>query len=254
MRITFLGTGTSQGIPVIGCGCEVCTSADPRDRRLRSSLLVERGDTVLTIDCGPDFRQQMLREKVTRLDAVLFTHEHMDHVAGLDEVRAFNFRQEMFMPLYASERVEERLRQQFSYAFLADPYPGSPRLEFRRLPEEPFRVGDLEVVPVPAFHGNWPVTGFRLGPVTYLTDANRLPETSKALIRGSEVFIVNALHRRPHHSHFHLDAALELIEELGCPQNYLIHMSHHMGLHAAVDRLLPEGVSLAWDGLSLEFQ
>lgn len=252
MRAVFLGTGTSQGIPVIGCSCAVCSSNSERDKRLRTSLYVEEGETRLVVDCGPDFRQQLLRTKIDAVDAILFTHEHMDHVAGLDDVRAINFSQGKPMPLYCAEQVELRLRQQFSYAFEENPYPGAPQLEVVRIAEETFSVGNLVVTPIPAMHGSWPVLGFRFGSLTYLTDANYLSEQAKNKIKGSQVFVVNALHHRRHHSHFNMEQALQLIEELGCPSNYLVHMSHHMGLHDEINQTLPKGVSLAWDGLVLE--
>ena len=253
MRIAFLGTGTSQGVPVIGCDCPVCRSADPRDQRLRTALLVEYGSTRIAIDAGPDFRQQMLRAKVSELHAVLLTHEHNDHIIGLDDVRPFNFRQGKNMPIYALPRVLAEVRTRFAYVFDADPYPGAPRLELIPLdPFEPFRIGDLPIQPFPVGHGNMDVLGFRFGPFTYITDMKTLSAESREIIRGTEVLVINALHHRPHYSHLNLEEALEFIAEVRPREAYLTHISHSMGRYEDIAPQLPAGVFLAEDGGRVE--
>lgn len=253
MKFTFLGTGTSQGIPVIGCTCNVCRSDDPRDERLRSSLLVQSKTTAFTIDIGPDFRQQMLREQVGDLDAIVFTHEHQDHTAGLDEVRAFNFINQKTIGLYAMPRVEKRLREQYSYIFKNADYPGIPQVKFYELhAQRPFKIGDIEILPIQVMHGQMPVLGFRMGDFTYITDANYIGETEKNLIRGSKHLVLNALRQKSHHSHFTLQEAIELSRELRVENTYLTHISHQMGTHQEVSKELPKGVEVAWDGLVVE--
>ncbi len=250
MKFTFLGTGTSQGIPVIGCTCKVCTSDDSKDNRLRSSLLIESGKTTINIDIGPDFRQQMLRAGVRDMDAILFTHEHQDHTAGLDEVRAFNFINQKPVKLFATERVQKRLREQYSYIFNNADYPGIPQISMHNLEAgKPITVGDIKFLPIKVMHGQMPVLGFRIGDFTYITDANYIGETEKNLIRGSKHLVLNALRQKSHHSHFTLDEAIELSQELEVPNTYLTHISHQLGLHAEVSKDLPKGVELAWDGL-----
>ena len=249
LRITFLGTGTSQGVPVIGCDCPVCRSTDPRDRRLRTALLVEYGSACVAIDAGPDFRQQMLRAGVGELHAVLLTHEHNDHIIGLDDVRPFNFRQKQNMPIYSLPRVLEEVRTRFAYVFDKDPYPGAPRLEL--IPVEPFRpfqIRELTIMPFPVGHGNMDILGFRFGPFTYITDMKTLSPESRELVAGTEVLVVNALHHRPHYSHLNLEEALEFIAEVRPRKAYLTHVSHSMGRYADISPQLPEGVDLAWDG------
>ena len=253
LRIAFLGTGTSQGVPVIGCDCPVCRSADPRDQRLRTALLVEYGATRIAIDAGPDFRQQMLRAQVSELHAVLITHEHNDHIIGLDDVRPFNFRQGKNMPIYALPRVLAEVRTRFAYVFDADPYPGAPRLELIPLdPFEPFRIGELPIQPFPVGHGNMDVLGFRFGPFTYITDMKTLSAESREIIRGTEVLVVNALHHRPHYSHLNLEEALEFIAEVRPREAYLTHISHSMGRYEDIAPQLPKGVFLAEDGGRVE--
>ena len=250
MRLTFLGTGTSQGVPVIGCDCEVCSSLDPRDARLRSSVLIEVGDVNLVIDTGPDFRQQMLRERVQRLDAVLFTHEHKDHTAGLDDVRAFNFKHHMDMPIYAEERVITQLRREFAYAFGESKYPGVPRIEPVQIDETLFKIKGVEVFPIRGYHHKLPVLGFRIGNLAYITDVNRLEQSSLDKLKGLDVLVINALRKEKHISHYTLHEALTVIAELKPSRSYLTHISHLMGAHSGLDSL-PDNVEVAYDGLQI---
>ena len=253
MKFTFLGTGTSQGVPIIGCECEVCSSDDEKDTRLRSSLLVESDTTTVNIDVGPDFRYQMLRAGVKKMDAVIITHEHMDHTAGLDEVRAFNFIQGKPIAVYATQKVQNRLKEQFSYIFSNGDYPGVPQIELKTIDSKtPFKIGDIEFIPVKVMHGQLPVLGFRIKDFTYITDANYIGETEKNLIRGSKHFVVNALRKKNHHSHFTLKEAIELAQELEVPNTYLTHISHQLGAHEEISPELPKGVQLAFDGLEVE--
>jgi len=251
LKITFLGTGTSSGVPLIGCDCAVCTSADPKDNRLRSSILVESATTTLVVDTGPDFRYQMLREKVKKLDAVVFTHPHRDHMAGLDDVRAYNFFQKKHIDIYADSLMESAIRRDFYYAFADTRYPGIPELNLISISDEPFIVGDIPVTPVKVWHMKMPVLGFRFGSFTYITDANRIEEQEKDKIRGSEVLVLNALRKQQHISHFTLGEAVDLVQELRVPLGYFTHMSHQMGLHADIEAELPDNIHLAWDGMVL---
>ncbi|MFM2208101.1 MAG: hypothetical protein RL213_2076 [Bacteroidota bacterium] len=251
MRLTFLGTGTSQGVPMIGCDCEVCTSADPRDQRLRTAAMVSTDSTCIVIDSGPDFRQQLLREKVKRLDAVVFTHEHKDHIAGLDDVRAFNFFTGKPMKVFATERVQSALRREYAYIFSNDTYPGIPRIDLNTIHGVPFSVGDLTLQPIEVLHLNMPVLGYRIGDLCYITDANRIPDSSAALIHGCKVLVLNALRKEKHVSHFNLEEALALVREFKPERAYFTHISHQLGLHAALERELPEGVRCAYDGLTI---
>ena len=256
MKITFLGTGTSQGVPVIACNCEVCRSDDPRDRRLRTSLLVEEGDWRVVIDCGPDFRQQMLRAQVRSIDAILVTHGHKDHVGGLDDVRAFNYFNNRPTDVYASREVRGIIRREFSYAFQKNnPYPGVPEIRLISLRNQALDVNGRKVVPIRALHygDNRFVYGFRIGDLTYITDAISIPEREKQKIRGSRILVLNALRKRKHYSHFNLEEALALMEEFRPEQGFLTHISHQMGLHEAVSAELPGFVSMAYDGLTCSF-
>lgn len=252
MQLTFLGTGTSQGIPVIGCRCEVCRSNDPRDRRTRSSVLVRSGGTNLLIDAGPDLRQQMLREDVRELAAVLLTHEHMDHIAGMDDLRAFSFAHEPPRPveIYADARTLAAVRRVYAYAFAASGYPGLPQFNLHAVAEQPFSAGGFSVLPFEVMHHNLPVRGFRIGKLAYITDAKTIAQEEKEKLRGLDVLVVNALRRTPHISHFNVEEALELIGELAPGRAFLTHISHYMGLHASVE--LPPHVHLAYDGLKVD--
>lgn len=252
MTITFLGTGTSQGVPVISCRCDVCRSEDPRDQRLRSSILVSEDDINVVIDSGPDFRQQMLRYRVDRLHAVLFTHEHKDHIAGLDDIRAYNYFMQEKMQIFCTERVEQALRREFAYIFADFRYPGIPEVELRRIDLRPFDIRGIGFTPIEVLHLKLPVLGFRIGDFTYITDANYIREEEKEKIKGSHTLVLNALRRESHPSHFTLDQALELIEELQPQRAYLTHISHQLGLHSEVEVTLPDHVHLAYDGLKID--
>lgn len=236
---------------MIGCSCEVCTSTDKKDKRLRSSILVESANTTLVVDSGPDFRYQMLRSNVKQLDAIIFTHPHKDHVAGLDDVRAYNFFSGRPMPVFANELTQEVLIREFPYAFADTKYPGVPDIRLNTITTEPFVVGDIPVTPVPVWHLKMPVLGFRFGNFTYITDANRIDEDAKKLVRGSSVLVLNTLRKEKHISHFSLSEGIALAQELKVPQTYFLHMSHQMGLHRLVQQELPPGVSLAHDCLQI---
>ncbi len=251
VKITFLGTGTSQGVPLIACTCEVCKSTDSRDKRLRSSILIETAHTRLVIDSGPDFRQQLLREQIKKLDAVVFTHEHKDHIAGLDEVKAFNFLNKMRMPVYATERVQTALKREFAYIFSEEKYPGIPEVDLYTFDNEVFTVGDVVLEPVNVLHYKLPVKGFRVGDFAYITDANFIAETEKEKLKGLNVLVLNALRNEPHISHFTLQEALAMIQELAPRKAYLTHISHQLGTHRQVSETLPDNVELACDGLQL---
>jgi phosphoribosyl 1,2-cyclic phosphate phosphodiesterase len=251
LKITFLGTGTSTGIPMIGCNCYVCTSSDKKDNRLRASILVESATTTVVVDAGPDFRYQMLRAKVKRLDAVIFTHPHKDHVAGLDDVRAYNFFSNKAMDIYANSLTEEALKREFAYAFADFKYPGIPRININTIAVDPFVIGDISITPISTWHLKMPVLGFRFGAFTYITDANRIEESEKQKIRGSKVLVLNALRKEKHISHFTLDEAVALSHELGIPHAYFTHISHQLGKHEEINKELPENISLAYDGLEL---
>ena len=251
MKITFLGTGTSQGVPMIGCQCDVCRSMDYRDKRLRASVHIEVGGLSLVIDTGPDFRQQMLRESINHLDAVLFTHSHRDHLAGLDDVRAYNYLQNSDMPLYATTDVLEQIKTEFFYAFNPQRYPGIPQLQLNPIDHQPFTIGNTVVTPLPVMHLKLPVLGFRIGNFSYITDANFIPDNTYDLLKGTEVLVLNALQKEKHLSHFTLAEALVEAKKIGAKQTYFTHMSHRMGLHKEVLKELPESVALAHDGLSI---
>lgn len=253
LTITFLGTGTSSGVPMIGCSCAVCTSTDKKDKRLRSSILVQSLSTTLVVDTTPDFRYQMLRANVKKLDAVLFTHPHKDHIAGLDDVRAYNFFQQKPMELYMNALTEEAVKREFAYAFSGKKYPGLPELNINTITTEPFLVGDIPVQPIQVLHLNMPVLGFRFGNFTYITDANYIDETEKQRIRGSEGMVLNALRHEKHISHFTIDEAVAMVQELEVPKGWFTHISHQLGLHAEINAGLPDGISLGYDGLQLYF-
>ena len=252
MIFTFLGTGTSGGVPMIGCKCRVCSSENPRDKRLRSSIMVENDSARVVIDTGPDFRQQMLRENVDSLNGVVFTHEHKDHIAGLDDIRAFNYHQKGSMDVYATLRVQEALKREFFYVFSEVSYPGIPKITLLTIDERPFKISGLPFIPIPVMHMNLPVFGFRMGNFTYITDANHIDDNAKKLIRGSEVIVLNALRKEKHVSHYNLDEAVELLDEFRPKQGYLTHISHQLGLHEEVNMNLPDYIKCAYDGLKIE--
>lgn len=252
MKITFLGTGTSQGVPVVACNCEVCRSSDPLDKRLRSSVLIETDSTTILIDAGPDFRQQMLREKVTKLDAILITHEHYDHIAGLDDIRAFNWIQKCPTDIYAEHRVQKSIKQIFSYVFASKKYPGIPQMNLFEIDNEPFLLNGLQIIPVRGMHYKLPVLGFRIGKFAYLTDMKTIEASELDKLAGVEVLVVDALRKEEHISHMNLEEALDVIAKVKPKQAYLTHISHLMGLQGEVMAELPPNVSFAYDGLSFE--
>lgn len=251
LKITFLGTGTSQGIPIIACSCGVCHSDDPRDKRLRTSVLIEIGEQKLVVDTGPDFRQQMLKVNLKRLDAILLTHEHVDHLFGLDDIRAFNWVQKHPTDIYAEERVQKAIKRVFDYVFDDYQYPGIPQMNLHLIENKPFFVGETEIIPVRGIHYRLPVYGFRIGKMAYLTDVNYLEESEKEKLKELDIFIVSALRKKEHISHFTLDQALQLIDELQPKKAYLTHISDQMGLHREISAELPENVFLAYDGLEV---
>lgn len=251
IRITFLGTGTSSGVPMVGCNCLVCSSADAKDKRLRSSILVESDTTTFVIDTTPDFRYQMLREKVERLDAVLITHPHKDHIAGIDDTRPFQFLQQQPTAVYGNKMSLEGIKHEIPYAFEAFKYPGVPIIDLHEIDLKPFRIGDIAITPIEVWHHKMPVYGFRIGNFTYITDANRIEPQEKAKIKGTEILVLNALRKEAHLSHFTLDQAIDLVAELSVPTAYFTHISHQLGLHAAVSKDLPMGIHLAFDGLKI---
>ena len=257
MKLTILGTGTSQGVPVIGCRCEVCRSKDQRDNRLRTSAMVEVGGNRIVIDAGPDFRQQMLRTGVRTIDAILLTHEHKDHTGGLDDVRAFNFVDyPVIRPvdIYATARTITTIKKDFDYAFVTNKYRGVPEMRLHEIDNtQPFRVGEVEIVPIRGKHSErFEVTGFRIGPMAYMTDFKHLVEGEIEKLRGVELLVVNALRFKPHDSHFCVDDAVALVGEIRPQRALLTHLSHEIGLHATSRERLSECVELAWDGMEIE--
>lgn len=257
--ITFLGTGTSQGVPVISCGCPVCRSSDPRDKRLRCSAMVRYGGKTLLIDAGPDFRQQMLRAGVTSPDAILLTHQHKDHTAGLDDVRAFNYSEKTQykvctpFPVYCEPRVLESLKLEYPYAFTAKKYPGVPEFDIHIIGNSPFEVDGVEVIPIRVMHCKLPVLGFRFGDLAYITDANLIPEEEFSKLEGVKILVLNTVRKTPHISHFSLPEAVALARRIGARRTYLTHLSHQLPCHSDLEAELPEGIFPAYDTLEIEF-
>ena len=254
--ITFLGTGTSQGIPMIGCACEVCTSGDPRDNRLRCSALIRYEGKTFLIDAGPDFRQQMLREKVTHLDAILLTHHHKDHTGGLDDVRSFNYLEHRSFPIYCEAPVLESLRKEYYYVFAEKPYPGAPEMDIHLITSLPFAIDGVPVMPIRAMHYKLPILGFRFGTCAYVTDANYIPESEFDKLQGLDIFVLNTVKRGRHISHYALEEAIEVCRRVGARQSYLTHLSHMLPRHALLTEelsSLPFSLQPAYDGLTVRF-
>lgn len=254
--ITFLGTGTSQGIPMIGCRCEVCASSDPHDSRLRSSALIRWREKTFLIDAGPDFRQQMLRENISHIDAILLTHNHKDHTGGLDDVRSFNYLERRSFPIYCEAHVLESLKKEYYYAFAENPYPGAPEMDVHLITSQPFRIDGVPVIPIRAMHYKLPVLGFRFGSCAYLTDANYIPETEFEKLRGLDIFVLNAVKRGHHISHYALEEAVEICRRVGARRSFLTHLSHMLPRHALLKQelaALPFRLEPAFDGLTLRF-
>jgi phosphoribosyl 1,2-cyclic phosphate phosphodiesterase len=254
LTITFLGTGTSSGVPMIACDCEVCTSADPKDNRLRSSIMVQSYNTTLVVDTTPDFRYQMLRAGVKKLDGILFTHSHKDHIAGLDDIKAFNYFNKQAVNIYANAMTQIALRNEFHYVFAEHKYPGIPDIILNEIDSAVFMVGDIPVQPIKVWHLHMPVLGFRFGSFTYITDANRIVEEEKEKIKGSEILVLNALRQKKHISHFTLQEAIDLADELKIPFTYFTHISHQLGRHASVSETLPVNKQIAFDMQQLRLE
>lgn len=252
VKATFLGTGTSQGVPVVACDCEVCTSDDSKDKRLRSSILVQVNNTNLVIDAGPDFRQQMLREQVKALRAIVLTHEHVDHMFGLDDIRSYNWIQKNPMEIYAEERVQEAIRRIFNYVFAEFKYPGIPKMVLKDVLNNPFAIDGIEIIPIRCFHYKLPVYGYRIGDLTYITDTNYIEKKEIEKIKGTKILVVNCLRKEKHLSHFNLEEALDLVNKVQPQASYFTHISHAFGKHESVQKELPENVYLAYDGLCIE--
>jgi phosphoribosyl 1,2-cyclic phosphate phosphodiesterase len=251
VKITFLGTGTSQGVPVIACYCSTCLSSDLHDKRLRASVLLETDDVNLVIDAGPDFRQQMLREHVTRLDAIILTHEHKDHISGLDDVRAFNYKSQDAIDIFCEDRVQKVIKREYSYVFSEYQYPGIPKMRLNPVPEQGFNIRKMQILPVRVFHYRLPVYGFRIGNFAYITDSNYIPEESKEKLYGVKYLVINALRKEKHISHFSLREAIDVIREVSPKKAFITHISHQMGLSNEVSKELPPEIMLAYDGLSI---
>ncbi len=252
MELIFLGSGTSQGVPIIGCECDTCTSNNPKDKRLRSSVLIKNNDDIFTIDAGPDFRQQMLLNNVKKLDAILVTHGHKDHIGGLDDVRAFNYIMQKPMTIWADEDATDSIHKDFHYVFAKNTYPGVPKFNLKPITNKNIVIGTTEITPIPLLHHKLKVKAFRINNLTYITDANYIPKESWKLIEGTDVLIINALRKEKHISHFNLEEALEIISIIKPKKAYLTHISHIMGLHDDVELSLPDNVEIAYDGLKIE--
>ncbi len=252
LKITLLGTGTSQGIPVVACSCEICRSKDEKDKRLRPAAMVETPYENIVIDAGPDFRQQMLRENVKKVDALLITHNHKDHIGGLDDVRAFNWVLQKPMDIYGNGQSLKVIEKDFSYAFEIEKYPGVPQINLHLIHNTPFNINNTQVMPIAALHGKLPVFGYRLGDFSYLTDASFIEEKELEKMKGSKIVVINALRQKKHHSHFTLDEAVDILNYLQPQKGFITHISHQMGFHKSINNKLPKGISLAWDGLKVE--
>jgi phosphoribosyl 1,2-cyclic phosphate phosphodiesterase len=252
LKITFLGTGTSQGIPVIACKCNVCLSDDSKDKRLRSSIMIELKGKRLIVDCGPDFRQQMLRENITSIDAILITHGHKDHIGGLDDVRAFNYILKKPTDVYTTKTIQRSVKREYSYAFTGDKYPGVPEILMHTIGNKPFEIEGIDIIPIKARHFNHQyVFGYRINDFTYITDAVEIPVNEKKKIVGSKIIVINALRKKKHYSHFNLEEALSILKEMKPERGFLTHISHQMGRHDDINRELPPNIKLAFDRLSL---
>ncbi len=251
MKVTFLGTGTSQGVPVIACDCPVCSSLDYRDKRLRSSIHLEIDGKSLVVDTGPDFRQQMIREKIHHLDGILFTHEHKDHTAGLDDIRSYNFLQKKDMPIYGTKKVLNQIKREFAYIFEEVRYPGIPSVIAQEITKEPFIAEGIKVIPIEVMHYRLPVFGFRFGDFTYITDAKYIDDAELEKVKGSKVLVLNALQKTHHLSHFTLDEAIQLVNQIKPESAYFTHISHRLGTHQDVELILPPNIHLAYDGLKI---
>lgn len=254
MQVTFLGTGTSGGVPLIGCGCEVCVSPNPKDKRLRTSIMVEYADQRIIVDCGPDFRQQMLREQVKHIDAILFTHAHKDHTGGIDDIRSFNFINQKPVDFYCDFATELGIKDQYSYAFSETDYPYLPKMSFNRIDADtPFAIGALQIAPIQVMHGPMPVLGFKFGKTfTYITDAKTIAPEEREKIRGTKVLVLNALRYTEHYSHLTIEQALEVVEDIKPEVCYFTHMSHQFGLHDLMEKKLPVNIKIAYDRLKIE--
>ncbi len=252
MNLTFLGTGTSQGVPMIACPCGVCSSTDRRNQRLRTSALLSHNGTSICIDTGPDFRAQMLREKVKRLDAVVYTHNHKDHTAGLDDVRAFNYCQQKEMPIWGDKLVLQALQNEFAYVFTDTPYPGIPQVHLNEITDVPFFINQLEILPINCLHYQLPIKGFRVEDITYITDANYINDVELSKIKNTEILVINALRQEKHISHFTLKEAIDIAVQVNAKQTFFTHISHQLGLYADVQAQLPKNMYLAYDGLKIE--
>lgn len=248
-RLEFLGTGTSQGVPMIGCSCEVCSSSDPRDKRLRASVMVDYCGKRFLVDAGPDFRQQMLRAGVSHVDAILLTHNHKDHTGGLDDIRAFNYLEKSATQIYCEKYVEESLRKEYSYAFAEEKYPGAPEWEVHLIDDKPFCIDGVEIIPIRGKHFTLPVLGYRFGNIAYCTDMNRIPDEEYSKLEGLEHFIINCVRRGRHISHYSLEGALEVAARVGARHTWLTHLSHQLPRYEELIEELPEGVEPAYDGL-----